>query len=136
MDTKAFSARIVLRYVSFQLFGLAAFVIVLLLIRKWVYDFPFWVFLLLTFLWIVKDALLFPLFWKAYDWESGSRTLSMVGLTAVARERLDPSGYVEVRGELWKATVKKGAGKVEKGERVRIQGKKGLTLFVMHDESA
>ncbi len=129
-NVRAVSGKIVLRYVAFQLLGLAVFVLVLLIFRKLVYVYPMWLFWVLTLLWMVKDALLFPLFWKAYDWESGNESLSMAGMKAVARDRLDPSGYVEVRGELWKAVIRKDTRPVEKGERVRIQDKEGLTLIV------
>ncbi len=134
MNTRAVTGKIVLRYIAFQLMGLAVFVLVLLIVRKWIFDYPPWLFWSLTTLWVIKDALLFPLFWKAYDWESGSQSLSMAGLTAVARDRLDPHGYVEVKGELWKAMIREGTSPVDKGGRVRIQGKEGLTLIVEHDK--
>lgn len=133
MNIRGVTGTIVVRYIAFQLLGLAAFVLVLLLVREWLYDYPPWLFWLLSVLWIIKDVLLFPLFWKAYDWESGNRALSMTGLTAVARDRLDPQGYVELKGELWKAVIREGTRPVEKGERVRILDKQGLTLMVEHD---
>jgi membrane-bound ClpP family serine protease len=43
---------------------------------------------------------------------------------------LDPSGYIQVRGELWKA-VRAGDGPpIEAGSLVRIHHREGLTLYV------
>jgi membrane-bound serine protease (ClpP class) len=51
----------------------------------------------------------------------------MIGLAGVARTRLDPSGTIEVRGELWGADSEE---VVEPEERVRIVGIEGLRLRV------
>jgi membrane-bound ClpP family serine protease len=80
-------------------------------------------------IWIAKDIILYPFVWRAYEWGNQKENNSMIGLSGVAKDRLDPSGYILVRGELWKATVVQD-GSVDKGEKVIIKGIRGLTLLV------
>ena len=53
---------------------------------------------------------------------------AMVGMVAVAKTKLDPTGTVFVHGERWQATVDE--GKVEPGEEVVITEVDGLRLRV------
>ncbi|MCK4361840.1 MAG: nodulation protein NfeD [Dehalococcoidia bacterium] len=53
---------------------------------------------------------------------------AMVGMVAVAKTNLDPTGTVFVHGERWQATVDE--GKVEPGEEVVITKVEGLRLSV------
>ncbi len=54
----------------------------------------------------------------------------MVGARGTAKEPLTPSGYVQVRGELWKAELAEGGQPVEEGDPVQVQKIRGLTLIV------
>ena len=47
-----------------------------------------------------------------------------------ARERLDPSGYVRIGAELWRAELAPGCAAIEAGARVRVREVRGLTLIV------
>ncbi len=58
----------------------------------------------------------------------------MRGARGIAKERLAPSGYVFVRGELWKAVLMKGSPPIEEGEGVLVHAKEGLTLVVQPDK--
>jgi membrane-bound ClpP family serine protease len=82
---------------------------------------------------VLKDAILFPFVWRAYDWDRSGRADSMDGLRGRAVEPLAPSGYVRVRGELWRAEVSGGRLPVEAGQTVLIRGSRGLTLLVEAD---
>jgi membrane-bound serine protease (ClpP class) len=53
---------------------------------------------------------------------------AMVGMVAVAKTNLDPTGTVFVHGERWEATLDE--GKVEPGEEVVITKVDGLRLRV------
>lgn len=53
---------------------------------------------------------------------------AMIGMVAVARSTLDPTGTVFVHGERWEATLDE--GKAEEGEEVIITGIEGLHLTV------
>jgi len=55
----------------------------------------------------------------------GAETL--VGRTAVVVRALSPRGQVRLDGEIWEARCEAGAGT---GERVRVTGRKRLTLVV------
>lgn len=58
----------------------------------------------------------------------------MRGARGIAKERLAPSGYVFVRGELWKAVLMKGSPPIEEREGVLVHAKEGLTLVVQPDK--
>jgi membrane-bound serine protease (ClpP class) len=53
----------------------------------------------------------------------------LVGRDAVVRDALDPVGQIWIEGALWKARAD-GEGRIEEGNRVRIDGVDGLTLVV------
>jgi membrane-bound ClpP family serine protease len=56
---------------------------------------------------------------KILDWHEG-----------VAEERIAPSGYIRVSGELWQSEVMGKKTPIEKGETVLVKGAYGLTLLV------
>ncbi|MFH1123429.1 MAG: NfeD family protein [Pseudomonadota bacterium] len=129
MKNRGWSGSVVLKYALLQLPALALLIIILLLARRW-FDIPAryaWGILLL---WVAKDAALFPFVWRAYDTDYGSAANSMIGRRGVAKDRLSPSGYVLIGGELWQAEVIEGNSSVERGGSVRVHGLRGLTLLV------
>ena len=123
------SPKIVVRYTLLQLPGIGLLFIALVLVQRWVVvsDWVFWGSLIV---WVAKDIILFPFTWRAYDWESADGARSMVGAQGLTKDRLAPSGFIQIRGELWKAEVWGGGRPIEKGERVRVREMKGLTLLV------
>ncbi len=129
MKKRGWSNRIIVRYVLLQLPALILLILILILIRRWV-NVPNWLFLGLVALWMMKDLILFPLTWRAYDWDRSRNTNPLVGEKGVAKNRLAPSGYVQIKGELWKAEVMGNGSPIEKGKAVRVQGIRGLTLLV------
>jgi membrane-bound serine protease (ClpP class) len=54
---------------------------------------------------------------------------AMIGGTAIARTPLNPSGQVEIRGELWQASLR-GAASLAVGSAVSVRGVDGLVLIV------
>ncbi|PKN28470.1 MAG: hypothetical protein CVU64_13160 [Deltaproteobacteria bacterium HGW-Deltaproteobacteria-21] len=118
------------RYVLLQLPGLTALLLLLVVLESWV-DLPGWVIWTAPAGWIAKDIFLFPFVWRAYlpSLSEGDR---LIGETGISKERLDPSGYIFIRGELWKAELEsdQSAQSVEEGETVTVVGKDGLTLIV------
>lgn len=122
------TGRILLKYVFIQLPGIAVLVLLLVIVQEWI-EIPAWLTCGLVGLWVAKDVILYPFVWRAYEWGSEKETSPMTGLCGIAQDRLDPLGYVFVRGELWKARVIEG-GVIEKGENVLVKGSRGLTLFV------
>ena len=120
---------IYLRYILLNIPGLAAVILILIIIQYWVV-LPVWFFWSVVAFWIIKDAVLFPFVWRAYDWDRPGRNRSMIGERGIAKERLVPSGYVQIYGELWKAEKMGDGPPVEMGQSVRIVNMEGLTLFV------
>ena len=130
MNNRHKSTRILVRYVLLQLPGLALLVLILVFVQSWV-DLSAWVVWGFITIWVVKDAILFPFVRRAYDWDRPQGANSMVAARGIAKERLTPSGYVQIRGELWKAALMEGSPPLEKGERVRVEGAFGLRLAVV-----
>lgn len=130
---KPWSFRIIARYVLLQLPALIILIVLLLLAKRWV-DLPTWFIWGLTGLWIAKDVALFPLTWHAYDPDRAKTESPMVGTQGIAEERLNPSGYIRVGGELWMAEVAGGDKPIERGQRVRVHGIRGLTLLVSYGD--
>ncbi len=130
MNQRRGPTRILLRYALLQLPGLVLLVLILVFVQRWV-DLPAWVFWGSTAIWVVKDAILFPFVRRAYDWDRPQGANSMVGARGIAKERLAPSGYIQVRGELWRAELMEGSPPLEKGVGVRVEGACGLRLVVV-----
>jgi len=131
MNERGWSARVVVRYAVLQVPAVVILVLVLTLVRRWV-DLPAWFVWGLVALWVAKDVILFPFVWRAYDSDD---TNSMVGTRGIAEERLAPSGYVRVRGELWQAEVMGDGPPIDRGQRVRVRGICGLKLLVQPDDA-
>ncbi len=129
MNKKKWSNRILFRYWLLQLPALALLVLILIFAQRWV-DLPSWLFWGALAIWVVKDAVLYPFVWRAYDWNHSADTHSMLGRRGIAKGRLAPSGYVQVRGELWKAELAEGSQPVEEGEAILVEEIRGLTLIV------
>ena len=132
MKKGMFERRVVLKYSLLQLPGLFLFV-VFLCVAGHFFPIPGWLVLSLILIWIVKDIVLFPVTWRSYGPSEGP-ILSMKGEIGIVLERLAPRGYINVRGERWRAELIEGAGSIEEGEKVRIIDVKGLLLLV-HPEA-
>ena len=125
---------IYLRYILLNIPEFVAMLLILVVIQYWVVI-PVWLLWSIIGFWIVKDAILFPFIWRAYDWDRAGKSRSMIGERGVAKEKLIPAGYVKIRGELWRAE-KIGAGPpIEEGQPVRVKKMEGLTLFVVPEHT-
>ena len=132
MGKRRCSRRVVIKYTLLQLPALVFLALIFHVIRQWV-EMPAWLIWGIIALWVVKDVVLFFFVWRAYDQNPLADANSMVGLHGVAKDRLAPSGYVEVHGELWQAEVMEGGLPVESGKGIRVRGIRGLTLIVQPD---
>jgi membrane protein implicated in regulation of membrane protease activity len=118
-----------LRYILLNIPELAAVVLILVIIEHWA-ALPVWLFWSIIGFWIVKDALLFPFIWRAYDWNRSEQSGSLIGAQGIAKQRLIPSGYVQIHGELWRAERFGNGPPIEAGQTVRVEKMEGLTVFV------
>ncbi|MDX1765069.1 MAG: NfeD family protein, partial [bacterium] len=123
------SFRVVAKYGLLQLPALALLVFALIVLQGWIEISPsfFWG---IIFLWIVKDVVMFPFVWRAYDGTTPGYETSLKGARGVAREPLEPEGYVQVQGVLWKSQVTGENGRLAKGASVRVRDLRGQTLLV------
>jgi len=129
MLSKETKRRIVLRYARYQIPDMAILVLILFMIHQWV-DLSLWMYMGFVSLWMVKYVLVFTFVWPAYDKPLPGDVKSLIGTEGIAEERLDPSGYIRVHGELWRAEVIGKTIPIEKGQTVRIERACGLTLLV------
>jgi membrane-bound ClpP family serine protease len=132
MNKRRWSLRILVRYALFQLPALVLLVLILILVRRWV-DLPNWFAWGIIAVWVVKDAVLFPFVWPSYERGQVEDVNSIAGERGIAEERLAPAGYIRVHGELWQAEVMGGGYTIDRGEEVRGQATRGLTLLVQPD---
>ena len=121
------------RYVLQNLPGAVAFVVVLVVIEHWL-DMPAWLFWVLVSCWIAKEVELVPFVWRAYEPNEASLAGALVGECGIVKKRLAPCGYVQVRGELWRAERIGKGPPLEVGGLVRIERMEGLTLYVVPDD--
>lgn len=82
--------------------------------------------------WLVKDAVMFPFVRSAYE-PSDEGPDRLVGTRAVARDRLDPAGWVRLGPELWRAELVHGHEPVAKGTAVRVLAVNGMVVTVEAD---
>jgi len=129
MLSKETKRRIVLRYARYQIPDMAILVLILFMLHQWV-DLSLWLYMGFVSLWMVKYVLVFTFVWPAYDKLLPGDVKSLIGTEGITEERLDPSGYIRVHGELWRAEVIDTTVPVEKGETVLIERAYGLTLLV------
>jgi membrane-bound serine protease (ClpP class) len=81
-------------------------------------------------LWVAKDLVLYPLLRSAYESDVATGAERLIGELGVARGDLAPSGYVLVRGELWRAEVVPEGDAVSAGTPVRVVAASRLKLVV------
>jgi membrane protein implicated in regulation of membrane protease activity len=129
MLSKDAKRRIVQRYALYQIPDVAIFVFILFVLHQWV-GLSLWLFIGLAGLWMVKYVLVFSFVWRAYDKTRPGDVTSLIGTQGIAEERLDPSGYIRVHGELWRAEVIGKTMAIEKRQTVLIERADGLTLLV------
>ena len=131
MDKKSArpSVRIVIKYFLLQLPGQIAFILILLLVRRWLEAPAYLIWGLLGF-WVGKDIFLFPFLWRFHDPNQYPDRFRMNGRKGFALTRLNPDGYVQVQGERWQAGIYEEQASIEQGEAICIEAINGLKLTV------
>ena len=98
------------------------------MIYRWL-DVPAWLAAGVLVAWVIKDYALYPFLRFAYEADHRLPIERMVGHIGTAAQELAPSGYVRVRGELWRAQTANNES-VDRGERVEVTDLDGTTLIV------
>jgi membrane-bound ClpP family serine protease len=129
IESETWTFRIIVRYVILQLAGLLAVALILYVINIFI-EIEQWISIGIIIVWVIKDIILFPLVWRSYDWDRNKSEDSMIGAEGVATEPIAPTGYIMVRGELWKAQNMKKDKTIERGQKVLVHDVNGLLLYV------
>lgn len=132
MERNGWSAKVVMRYAVLQIPFTALVAVALILLRERL-NLPIWFVCAVVALLIIKDIALYPFVWRAYDPETPALANQMEGAQGIAIEDLHPTGYVEIGAERWQAEVSGDGPSIRRGQRVRVNGIRGLTLLVQLD---
>jgi membrane protein implicated in regulation of membrane protease activity len=117
------------RYLLFQLPSWALVSTLVYLLAHWAIVSSAVAVLLVT-AYMLKDLLLYRFLRRAYLPPPPGVVEQMVGLAGVTKQDLNPEGYIQVRGELWKAEAASPDIPIPAGTRVRITGAGGMMLKV------
>jgi membrane protein implicated in regulation of membrane protease activity len=109
-------------------------VVAALIVADQVVSVPIWLVVTILVLWIGKDIVLYLKVWRSYTVGENSPTKDLIGLEATVIYSLDPTGYVRVRGELWKAELRAPDHPALSGDATKVVGIKGTTLIVERSE--
>ena len=114
------------RYWLFQVPGLALTCGVAAVASIW-FGLPIWACGVILVLWIVKDALLYPLLKNSYETNVPTGSERLIGSTGVVTQRLNPEGYIKVGAELWQA---RSSAVIDTGESVTVERSEAMILIV------
>lgn len=91
---------------------------------------PVWVAAGVLVAWVIKDYALYPFLRSAYELDHRLPIDRMIGEHGRATESLSPTGYVRVRGELWRARAKNENDPVRQDDPVEVSAVDGKMLVV------
>jgi membrane-bound serine protease (ClpP class) len=86
--------------------------------------------LILLTLWVAKDIALFPWLRSLERTRPKTGHEGLIGQIGVTRSLLEPTGYVFLRGELWRAEAAPEEFPLPSGIEVQVEKINGLTLQV------
>ena len=131
-------SRTVFDYTIYAIIGTILEVAALLVVVLWVLP----LFNIYVPWWILAILLAIDLSVSAFTYIMGRRALrqriaygpeAIIGSEGVVATALDPTGYVKVRGELWKASCQ---ARLDIGDKVVVTGVEGLKLVVIPKANA
>jgi membrane protein implicated in regulation of membrane protease activity len=105
--------------------------LLLVLLRETI-NLPIWLGVVLFFLVVFKDLAIFPAMSQAFR-PSGAGWPRLIGARGRTIEPLGPTGYIQVKGELWRAEARDTAKRILAGSEVVVVDERGLTLLVEED---
>jgi membrane protein implicated in regulation of membrane protease activity len=123
------SRRILLRYALLQLPALGLLSVGLLFLHQF-WALPKWLPWLVLGGWLLKDTLMYPLVWRAYDPDPKPQGNSLLGEQGRVVRITDSGTMIEIHGELWRARPDDADTALAIGTRVRVLAMDGLTLVV------
>lgn len=117
-----------IKYLLFQIPGWIITAIALLMLLHWKFI-PKWLAVLCFVAWLLKDLLLYPFLRRAYE-PGVTGSARLVGSRGVAEGDLAPTGYIRVRGELWRAVVSPADNVIRSGTEVEVVSADRMEVFV------
>ncbi len=114
------------RYWLFQIPGIVVTSGVLA-VGTFFFGMPIWACAVVLAIWVVKDALLYPLLKGSYETNVATGAERLIGSTGVVTQRLGPDGYVKVGSELWQA---RSTAVIDSGESVTVVRTEAMVLIV------
>jgi membrane-bound ClpP family serine protease len=126
-------ARVFMKYTLLQIPGLVIISSILYFLYT-SFSYSFYINIIVLLLWILKDMVMFPFIWSAYDSRKDETVHSMIGKVGTTRDDLDPSGYIIIGLERWRARITPGSEQIPAGEMVLVDDIEGLTLIVSRRE--
>ena len=90
---------------------------------------PVWAAAGVLVVWVVKDYALYPFLRHAYALDHTTPVERLVGERGLATQPVSPTGFVRVRGELWRAEAESPAAAIAQGDAVEITGVNGMRLI-------
>ena len=118
-----------IKYILLQIPDLALLIIALVVAAKFIII-PVWLLAAIIAVWIAKDIALYPKLRKAYEVNTPTQAGQLIGMKGTIMDKLDPEGYIKVKGELWKAEMKDPGVCVQKGAEVKVVDARGMNLVV------
>ena len=79
--------------------------------------------------WVIKDFALYPSLRSAYELNHTMPVERLVGARGLATQPVAPTGFVRVRGELWRAEAEGPDASIAQGDEVEITGVNGMRLI-------
>ncbi len=128
LEKTPWKSRIFFRYLLYQIPGWSLWSILFLILQQ-LFIFPWWLVPGVLAVWVVKDLVLFPYVWMAYDIHSPAKR-PLPGSWGAVVKTLSPEGYVRIEGELWRAETAEPGRAILPGETVTVEEVRGLTLLV------
>lgn len=123
-----------IKYLLYQVPGWVLIAVVLFALNHWL-GLSLWMALGIFLLWLIKDFALYPLLKRSFEPHGKTPVEQMIGLRGVACDRIDPDGYIQVRGEFWRAETHAEGGPILAGSPVKVVEADGMTLIVVTDAS-
>lgn len=129
MSSWKYSIKTIVRYAILQVPG----VVILGILLWWFIELEFiqrGTAVLLILIWIVKEIILYHFLWEAYIPNSAITQDSLLNTPGKTLERLDPLGYVKIRGERWRGKALQENQIIPAGTKIVVVATDGLTVTV------
>ena len=96
---------------------------------------PVWAAAGVLVVWLIKDFALYLFLRSVYELDHTTPVERLVGERGLATQPVAPTGFVRVRGELWRAEAEGADASIAQGDEVEITGVHGMRLIARRIDS-